>query len=377
MKIAIFSGILGIPPTSVSAAVSCPSGECTWQAYDTLAVQSLCENVTSKGPAVASYQTYQEDLYDPSVYIFASYNQSTRFFTARIGKRDWFRGTDGEVQASQTYECSLIWGVQSFSSATMTGGILVETKSPNLTYIEEDRVSIVGNPIRSSTQSPAGDYLSSTASNQSNFTVDESSSLNLFYKVDQLVKYIFAAIVERNGNSSFFTDPTHVFKNISEAISAQLRTVPFPSTSPSSSSSFSSSYSSISVPNTTTRTFVAPGKAFSQEPALNVRWVWLAFPVFLLFSTTAFLFLVIFTARNPVWKDSIWPLLGLLARPRHQGAMRIGEGEGEGQAQRQGQEQGWGNGVGDMKRMMAGVRVRLQRGGRGVWGFTLGKQEAG
>lgn len=83
------------------------------------------------------------------------------------------------------------------------------------------------------------------------------------------------------------------------------------------------------------------------------------------------LFIVIFSARNPVWKDSIWPLLVLLARPRQQGAMRIGEGRGQGQ----GQGQGWVDGVGDMKRM-AGVRVRLQHSGRGELGFTSG-QEAG
>lgn len=63
----------------------------------------------------------------------------------------------------------------------------------------------------------------------------------------------------------------------------------------------------------------------------------------------------------------------LLARPRHQGAMGIGGGEG----QSQGQGQGWGNGVGDMKRMMAELRVKLRRGGTGVWGFTFGRQEAG
>lgn len=54
--------------------------------------------------------------------------------------------------------------------------------------------------------------------------------------------------------------------------------------------------------------------------------------------------------------------------------MRIGEGQGQGQGQEQGQ--GWGGRVGDMKRM-AGVRVRLQRGGRGGWEFTLGRQEGG
>lgn len=53
--------------------------------------------------------------------------------------------------------------------------------------------------------------------------------------------------------------------------------------------------------------------------------------------------------------------------------MGIGGGEGQGQ----GQGQGWGNGVGDMKRMMAELRVKLRRGGTGVWGFTFGRQEAG
>lgn len=42
----------------------------------------------------------------------------------------------------------------------------------------------------------------------------------------------------------------------------------------------------------------------------------------------------------------------------------------------QAQGQGWGYGLEDMKRV-AGVRIRLQRDGRGGWGFTLGRQDGG
>ena len=379
MQKAINYSLPGIPPTSVSAAVSCPSVECTWQAYDTLAVDSSCENVTSKYSQRPATAACTEELAEPGVCISAPdhpWPPTTRFFNARIyysksivSKKRWIGSIGPEDVAGQTYECSLLWNVHSFSSATATGGILMETRKPS--NIKEGRVRIVSNGISNSTQPPVGDYLSSSASNQTNFTVDESSSRHLFRIVERLLspefllQYTFA-IANGNGNSSFHTDPTPVFENIANAISAQLRTVPFSSTSSSSSSS-SSPYFSISLPNAITKIFVAPGTAFYQEPVLIVQWAWLAFPVFLLFSTTAFLFLVIFTARNPVWKDSIWPLLVLLARLQHQGAMRIGEGEGQGQGQ------GWGNGVGDMKRMMAELRVRLQRGGTGVWEFTLGR----
>lgn len=383
MTRAIYSGFLGIPATNVLAAASCPSGECTWQAYETLAVCSLCKNETAPHEPAEAFCS-EEPAYPgvgPSVCIY-QYNYAapptTRFFDTRIyysksivGKRGQSGKTKPDPQAGQTYHCSLFWCVRSFSSAKATGGNLVETpeESPNLTSMEDDRVRIVSDRISSSAQPPAGDNLSNSASNRANFTVDESSSLNLS---QQLYSRFFIL----DSISSFLTDPDPVFKNIADAISAQLRTIPFYTSSSSSSSS--SSNSPLNITNTTMTTFVAPGgTAFYQEPVLIVHWVWLTFPVFLLFGTTLFLFFVIITARNPVWKDSLWPLLVLLARPRQQGAMRIGEGQGQGLglSQGQGQGQGWGGAVGDMKRI-AGVRVRLQRGGRGEWGFTSG-QEAG
>lgn len=293
MTTAIYYGLLGIPRASVSAAASCPLGECTWHAYDTLAVCSLCKNVTAK---------YLKEAYSvliPSVHISPSTNRApptTNFFNARIyypepvvSKRDRdFR--EIEPQAGQTYDCSLFWCIRSFSSANMTGGILVENprNSSNLTYIGEDRVRIVTNGINS-TQPPPGDNVSSFASNRSNFMVDESNSQNLFHNVYQLLEAFFShSTSERIDNYPSLTDSTPIFKTIANAISAQLRTIPF--SSPSSSSS------SNSLPNTTTaitRTFVAPGTAFNQEPVLVVQRTWLAIPVFLLFATAFFLFLVI------------------------------------------------------------------------------------
>lgn len=52
----------------------------------------------------------------------------------------------------------------------------------------------------------------------------------------------------------------------------------------------------------------------------------------------------------------------------------IGQGQSQGQGQQGQQVQGWGYGLEDMKRV-AGVMVRLQRDGRGGWGFTLVRQD--
>lgn len=356
---AIHNGLLGIPPTSVSAAESCPSGECTWQAYDTLAVCSLCEAVTATqepGGIAPCHKAPTRSVLGPNICIFPSQNTApttTRFFNALIyyieliiSIEDRYGVTKIKRQASKPYHCSLSWCIRSFSSATATGGVLVETprKSSNLTYNKEGRVRIFSNSINSSSSSqpPAGGNYTP------NFTVDESSNLNLINSVGFALTHLFPE------NNLFLADPTLVFNNIANAISAQLRTIPF------SSSSSSNSLSNITT--TTSTTVVAPGTAFYREPVLIVRWAWLAFPVFLLSATAFFLFLVIFTARNPVWKDSFWPLV-LLPRPR-QGAIRIDQGQGQGQS--------WGYRLGDMER-----RVRLQRGERGGWGFTFGRQERG
>lgn len=370
MAKAIYYSLLGIPPTSISAAASCPSGECTWQAYDTLAVCSLCENVTAKhpegpwggtnpcheapsGPAVGPKPCLSPFPYrsPPSTRFFNAYI----YFESITSKKDQFGDTP---QSSRTYDCSLSWCTRSFSSATATAGVLVETHGipPNVTYISN------GTSCSSSSSSEPH----TGGNNPRIFTVDESSNFNLNDALNQLLySAIFSqyipddnALVNGSGNSHFFADPTLVFNNIANAISTQLRTIPF------SSSSSSSSHSPPNTTTTTTTPIVAPGTAFYRKPVLVVQWGWLAFPAFLLFATAFLLFLVIVTARNPVWKDSLWPLI-FLARPR-QGAIRIGQGHGH----------GWAYALGDMKRI-AGVRVRLQRAGRGRWGFTLGRPEEG
>lgn len=356
MATAILNGLLDIPPTSISAAESCPSGECTWQAYDTLAVCSLCEAVTATqepGGIAPCQEALTSSVLGPKICIFPSPNTApttTRFFNALIyyleliSIEDRNGKTKIKRQDSKPYDCSLSWCIRSFSSATATGGVLEETprKSPN--HNKEGQVRIFSNSINisSSSQPPTGGNYTPS------FTVDESSNLNLINNVSFALTHLFPE------NNLFLADPTSVFNNIANAISAQLRTIPF------SSSSSSNSLSNITT--TTSTMVVAPGTAFYRQPVLIVRWAWLACPVFLLSATAFFLFLVIFTARNPVWKDSFWPLV-LLPRPR-QGAIRIDQGQGQGQS--------WGYGLGDMKR-----RVRLQRGEIGGWGFTLGRQERG
>lgn len=389
MAKAIHYGLFGFPPASVSAAASCPSGECTWQPYDTLAVCSLCKNVTAKYPQGSEgrtkpcHEALTSQLVGPNICIspcLYTAPPTTRFFNAQIYFfeliRDQFGHTKLKQQTSKTYDCSLSWCIRSFSSAIATGGVLVEKprNSSNLTYIGEGRVRIVSEGISgtssSSGQPPAG------GNNPLSFTVDESSNNNLFSTVSSALnrlsdsaiipQYPFDSIPIVDGNMNdqiLLADPTPVFNNIANAISAQLRTIPF-----SSSSSSSSSNSLSNTTTTTTTTFVAPGTAFYREPVLVVLWAWLAFPVFLLFATAFFLYLVIFAASNPVWKDSLCPLV-LLPRPR-QGAIRMSQGQGQAQGQ------GLGYGLKDMKRV-AGVRVRLQRDGTGEWGFTLGSQEGG
>lgn len=370
MALAIRYGLLGIPPAYFSAAASCPSGKCIWQAYDTLAVCHSCENVTANYPQGPSGGTTfcnaapSSPFVGPSICISPSIYTApptTRFFNASIyyfepilSETDQMGKTKFKQQTRVTYDCSLSWCIRSFSSAIATGGVFVEERrnSSNL----KGRVRIVSDGL------PAG------GNNEQNFTVDESSNYHVFKSVRQALELFYFG----NDKNHILADPTPVFKNISNTISAQLRTVPF-------SLSSSSPSSSNSGPNTTTTrttTFFATGTAFYREPALVVLWAWLIFPVFLLFATAFFLFLVIFTARNPVWKDSLWPLC-LWARPR-QVAIRIGQGQsrGQDQGQCQGQGQGWVYGLEDMKRV-AGVTVRLQRDGRGGWGFTLGRQERG
>lgn len=117
MAEAIRYGLLGIPPASVSAATSCPSGECTWQAYDTLAVCSLCENVTAKYPQGQSGGTtpFHENICIAlSLYEAPS---TTRFFNAYISKIDPVGSTQLQQQTSEVYDCSLSWCIRSFSSA--------------------------------------------------------------------------------------------------------------------------------------------------------------------------------------------------------------------------------------------------------------------
>lgn len=355
---AIYSGIFFGVQDSNAAAVSldmnpfCPTGNCTFSPFQSLATCSTCEDVSHAliracpGGDNATYCQFSlpnglkmnktdlaDDLFGPvATSGYLSQLQDTTqygntFFTfSRIRAlhpedEDDYISTTNNVSATQ---CLLYWCVNTYEAQVTNGQLSEEVKGSwysNTTEwwfdrrgaMNDERIDLLPPLLANQTNSTAN----------SNFTVGYLSSLGIteFLAPKLTLSNSYAPGPDgssfgpdETNNASSFTnavdmlrifrdsDMDRLFENLAKSMTRNIRDVNA-SNQAMSSHGFIGPLSGVGPAN---------GTASYTHVYVFVRWPWLALSAILVFSTIIFLLLTMFqSARHDValWKSSPVPLL--------------------------------------------------------------------
>lgn len=338
----IFSGASGPNTSSSSPNLSCPTGNCTFPPFQTLAVCSECENITNalhekcdnREATVCDYSLpngFNVRFYGPGFVatdgmsplvgdqLYQSHPQTILNFTGIWSRFSattdtahfdtWGNTTKRDVTATQ---CSLYWCVNTMQ-AVVTNGQISDTKidswyNNKTTPVDRHDPSSYNMKLKPPSLNPNDssfdfifDIYASTALNlwlMERFSIstdlvndsntDHSCSTHLSVSKTDLQRLLLK------------TNITAMFEKLTASMTHNLR-----SSSLDSQRSFEGMGYVLGVGP-------ANGTAYSLEVLVSVRWPWLTFPAALLLIALVFFFLTLLsTSRHQleVWKLSPFPLI--------------------------------------------------------------------
>ena len=282
MRDAVYAGVLGNRLEDIRW--HCPSTNCTWTGYKSLAVCSKCVNIKSvENPNREEFSNPNMTFY-PMPPSNSESGDSTRVYrnTSPISKElqnlsliivDWSQTLKTNRDEVPDKECALYWCANTYNASVDDNQFLKQSllhSNPEILY--------------HNSSSGDGSVLNISATQ---FWVDLDSSQNISaWMVHILSWFYFPA----DGVVSLPIDV--IFDWISKAMTAHLQ-----------------STSGTNQPNTTSQAF---GNATTTEYILHIRWWWLSLPVVLIASTLmlqlATMVSVVY-GQTAVWKSSTLALL--------------------------------------------------------------------
>ncbi|RDW58329.1 hypothetical protein BP5796_12259 [Coleophoma crateriformis] len=340
IQAAVYSALFGsVTPTEVSPKLfDCPGGNCTWDPIATLAVCSACKNVSSE----LRYQTYTPkgkaewdlrdhfntssgallyNLEDPyplyNVSIIPRQNNATFLQFVAIGRDSTMSGHGSEEIQIYAEECLLQYCVQTRQPQVMNGQIADIVLQSYLTVTDSVAVANIfdGNfPANISF-----DPIANAASNSSFNTTFTIGALPLTFLETWMEKLFSVTIYYSGGEASVTTEPNG-FKlfdspvlassdlNYSSTPAKMIYEAGFanlPLTMQSIATSMSNELRLSSGNNTY-------GSPTANEVFIDVRWVWLIFPIVVEIGAIIFLICMIVANNNSqarLWKSSSMALL--------------------------------------------------------------------
>ena len=367
MKSAVYYGLFSEADPSANLKFNCPTGNCTWPEFTTLAVCSSCVDLTpymtrycAGGPPTngdvskCGWQVPQGAFLNSSSDVFSM----TSEMPSNFGDMPYtdimkltFLGTEAQSGPPLNYnpwatQCTLQYCLQTFNSSVVNGALhenitstTLNTTVVNINGSKGETPVVLSAPNNVTYHMGMGAMLgvrswfgniftNGAASRNSTYTnntrTDDTVVVNLTVGISSGTTYFDTDIVQ-----TFYWDYYEYSEGLEMAMSwlATSMTVAF--------RSFNGA-----VP--------VEGRAFSSESYVNVRWGWIALPVLVVMLTAFFLAAAIFRSsrsKTKLWKSSALAMLfhGL-------------DHETRGHFARQGS-------LGEKKRRARDVKVQLDEGG--------------
>ena len=331
MKSAVYYGLFSESDSSANLRFNCPTGNCTWPVFTTLAVCSscidlmpymtrYCSNGASENGDVSKcgWQLPQGALLNSSSDVFSMTSKTPSTFGDMPYTdilRLIFMGTEAQSGQPLNYnpwakQCTLQYCLQTFDSSVVNG-VLMENVTATIlnssvvdigrskgnslvTLTAADNVTYaVGMGASLGIKSWFGDLVASGSairnSSYANFTrTDNTVVVNLTVGISEGATYFDNDIIQ-----AFYWD-YYEYTNGLEMAMSDLAT--------SMTVAFRSFNGAVPV----------KGRAFTFESYVHVRWGWITLPVLVVLLTTVFLVAAVVRtrqSRTKLWKSSALAML--------------------------------------------------------------------
>ncbi|KAI1430193.1 hypothetical protein F5Y12DRAFT_722466 [Xylaria sp. FL1777] len=323
-----FTGNLTDPFTrnSLQLRPTCPTGNCTYSEFDSLAVCSACANITDQLSISKNNEWFQWALPNGFVSTVGKFSLS-RHLVFTGGKYDPLvlqaglpivnitaiqpcQKADGTSCGAIAQECMLYWCLNRYSSKVVEG-ILYEDIVDTVKYGYTINADLLENDTyvfqTNYTSQPEGQEsyaklnVSKWGSAALTDLIAQTLTLNVSHsyrgdntstdEMEKLVGYSYSRF------PGIPLDMSPAFEAMSLSLTASVRSYRY---------------------DETTLQMVA-GQSFKQVPHLRVRWPWIALPVVLQVTSLLLLcYMVFWTSRKrlPIWKSSVLAVLFFGARIR-------------------------------------------------------------
>lgn len=326
MKASVYNGMFSAYDPSKALAVDCPTGNCTWPQYDTLAVCSSCVSMTeylSRSCKLCTLKLPSGASLNPNTSVFSMttempdpsgsmpYTDIMRLTFMGTEAQDGTAGATDKASAPWAIQCSFQYCVQSLESSVRNGVLIENITSTytNATVLDITSDLDAGNPV------PA----LITSSSNITFTVGMGFILGIQQWFSTLFRDATASRSSPSPSASNTSDPSsNIVVNLTVGASSGET---YFSTDivqsfywyyykyPSGLSMLTTSLAQSMTTQFRSGDGAIPilGVAQIEESYVHIRWAWLTLPVGVVLATAIFLGAAIVNSRRrgmEVWKSS-------------------------------------------------------------------------